>query len=451
MSSRTRHGDRTHLLLRKGEQGFDEHVLATSFSAEDPGRRPDCFVRAATAEDVVAAVRLADREGWRVSCCSGGHSWSQNHIRDGGLLVDLCCLDTIAIDEETRTAVIGAGSLSGVLDGELARRKLFFPVGHAYTIGMGGFLLQGGFGWNSRVVGLGCENVTAIDVVLADGRLVRASEGQHSEVFWAARGSGVGFFGIVVAFHLKLVDRPRFTGMKVQVFRLEHMEGLLRWVHEIGPTIAPNVEFQLVFNRKALGIFSPGVEVTIFVLADSRRQAKEFLRFVDKGPLRRKASLTLPLLGLSLAKIMWAAEKVVFYAGTRWFTDNLWFRGPLEGALPLLRRAVEQQPSAPAHMLWQVWNPVTRERPDMAFSLEGDTYLAFYGGLRGERKPGEGSHWALDSAQQLERFGIGKQLADENLARRHAPFMAQDNFDRLERARDEYDPERRFHSFGHLP
>ena len=450
MSGHIRYGDRTHLLLRKGDPGFDAHVLATSFSAEDPGRRPECFVRAATAAEVVAAVQLANREGWRVSCCSGGHSWSQNHIRDGGLLIDLCCLDMIAIDENGRTAVIGAGCLSGRLDAELARRKLFFPVGHASTIGMGGFLLQGGFGWYSRVVGLGCENVTAIDVVLADGRLVRASEEQHSELFWAARGSGVGFFGIVVAFHLKLVDRPRFTGMKIQVFRLEHMEDLLRWVHEIGPTIAPEVEFQLVFNRKAMGIFAPGVEVTIFVLADSRAQAKAFLRFVDEGPLRRKASLTLPLLALSLGTIMWAAGKAVFYAGTRWFTDNLWFKGPLEEALPLLRRAVERQPSAPAHMLWQVWNPITRERPDMAFSLEGDAYLAFYGGLRGGRTPGENSHWALDSVRQLERFGIGKQLADENLARRHAPFMAQNNFERLERARAGYDPEKRFYSFGYL-
>ena len=176
-----------------------------------------------------------------------------DHIRDGGLLIDLACLVGIATDEVARTAVIGAGCLSGRLDAELARCKLFFPVGHAYTIGMGGFLLQGGFGWNSRVVGLGCENVVAIDVVLADGRLVRASEEQHSELFWAARGSRVGFFGIVVAFHLKLVDRPRVTCMKLQVFRLKHMEALLRWVHEIGPTIAPNVEFQLVFQRKADG------------------------------------------------------------------------------------------------------------------------------------------------------------------------------------------------------
>ena len=425
-------------------------MLATSFSAEDPERRPDCFVRAASAQDVVAAVRLADREGWRVSCCSGGHSWSQNHVREGGMLIDLCCLDAIAVDEKARTAMIGAGCLSGSLDAELARRKLFFPVGHAATIGLGGFLLQGGFGWNSRVVGLGCENVTAIDVVLADGRLIRASEDQHREVFWAARGSGVGFFGIVVAFHLKLLKRPRFTGMKIQVFRLKHMEELLRWVQEIGPTIAPNVEFQLVFNRKAMGISAPGIEATIFVLADSRAQAKGYLRFLKKNPLRRKASLSTPLLGLSLARIMWAAEKVAFYAGTRWFTDNLWFKGPLEEALPLLRRAVEEQPPAPAHMLWQVWNPATRERPDMAFSLEGDTYLAFYGGLRGKREPGENSHWALDNARRIERFGIGSQLADENLARRQTAFMAQDKLDRLERAREEYDPQSRFYSFGHL-
>ncbi len=346
--------------------------------------------------------------------------------------------------------MIGPGCLSGKLDARLAQDTLFFRLGHAPSIGMAAFLLRGGYGGKTRVVGLGCENVAAIDVVLADGRLVRASEREHSDLFWAARGSGVGFFGIVVAFHLKLVNRPRFTGLKIQVFRLKYMEELLRWVDEIGPSIPPSVEFQLVFNQKATGIFAPGVEVTIFVLAESRSQAKEFLRFLTNGLLRRKASLTLPLLGLSLATIMRAAKMTFFYEGTRWYTDNMWFKGPLGEALPLLRRVVERQPPAPAHMLWQVWNPASRDRADMAFSLEGENYLALYGGLRGKPKAGDGRQWALDSARLLERFACGEQLADENLAQRHTPFMAQDNFVRLEQARDEYDPEKRFYTFGYL-
>ncbi len=70
--------------LTRGEHGFDAAVLGTSFNARDPGRRPDVLVQANSVADVVAAVTRARTEGLKISICSGGHSWTQNHIRDGG-------------------------------------------------------------------------------------------------------------------------------------------------------------------------------------------------------------------------------------------------------------------------------------------------------------------------------------------------------------------------------
>jgi FAD/FMN-containing dehydrogenase len=117
------------------------------------------------------------------------------------------------------SAIVGPGCLAGELNLALAKHRFFFPTAHAWTVGMGGFLLQGGFGWNSPQVGVGCENVTGIDVVLADGTLVHASETENADLFWSARGAGPGFFGVVVRFHLKLHKRPKFVGLKLQVFR----------------------------------------------------------------------------------------------------------------------------------------------------------------------------------------------------------------------------------------
>ena len=75
---------------------------------------------------------------------------------------------------------------------------------------MGGFLLQGGQGWNSRRYGWACENVVAIDVVTADGELVRAAEDEHEDLLWAARGAGPGYFGVITRFHLRTFRvRPR--------------------------------------------------------------------------------------------------------------------------------------------------------------------------------------------------------------------------------------------------
>lgn len=441
-------GSHAGRLIRRGEPGFDEAVLRTSYSAHDPGRRPEMVFQAHTIADVVAAVAQARAEGLRVSICSGGHAWSQNHIRDGGLLLDVSRLDSIAIDADARTATVGPGCLSGDLNKALLAHDLFFPIAHAYGVGMGGFLLQGGFGWNSRMLGLACESVFAVDVVLADGSIVQASASEHPELLWAARGSGPGFVGAVVAFHLKLHRRPRFTGVKVQVFRIRHLEDVVTWAHEIAPRVSPKVEFQMVFNRRALGIFAHGIEVISPVLADSRDEAREAVSFITNSPLRRQASLTLPLLSLSLNTVMRAAEKVVFPPNTSWFADNMWVNGPVTDIMLHLRRMADRQPPAPSHALWMNWNPHSSARPDMAFSLEGRIYLALYGGLKGVAGEDADREWATETMRAMEPFALGIQLADENLARRSAPFLSSANIERLDAVRCRYDPGLRFQNYG---
>jgi FAD/FMN-containing dehydrogenase len=432
-------GQRFH----RGDAGFEAAVLGTSFNARDPGRRPDLVFQANDASDVTAALALAAERGWRVGICSGGHSWAQNHIRQGGMMLDLSRLNSIRIDKGAMRAVVGPGTHCGVLAERLAKQGLFFPVAHAATVGIGGFLLQGGFGWNSRAVGMACENVVGIDVVLADGRQVHASETENPELFWAARGSGPGFFGVVTAFHLKLYAKPGAVGLKVQVFRMKHLEAVMRWADSAGPSVSPKVEFQMVFNRKAMGIFAHGIEVIAPVLAGSWAEAKAATRFIDDSPIRRLASFTLPLLPLSLPFMMKTGEKTLFLPDTRWNADNMWMDCPIEPLLPGLRAIADSQPPAPSHVLWLNWN-APASRPDMAFSVEARTYLALYGGVRGEADDAEHRDWATSHMTALAPWSQGIQLADENLARRPACFVSVANLARLDAARATYDPEGRF-------
>jgi FAD/FMN-containing dehydrogenase len=109
---------------------FEAALLGTSFNAQDPGRRPDLIVQANDIDDVIAAVKRAQDEGHKIGICSGGHSWAQNHIRDGGLMLDLSRMNGIAINEADGTAMIGPGCLAGELNEALAKRRLFFPVAH---------------------------------------------------------------------------------------------------------------------------------------------------------------------------------------------------------------------------------------------------------------------------------------------------------------------------------
>ncbi len=429
--------------LARGVDGFDDAVLGTSFNARDPGRRPDVVVQANNVPDVIDAVKRARRDGMKIGICSGGHSWAQNHIRNGGLMLDLSRLNEIKIDAAKKTATVGPGCLCGEVNAALAKEGLFFPVAHAYTVGIGGFLLQGGFGWNSRMLGLACENVTGIDVVLADGTLVHASETQNPDLFWAARGAGPGFFGIVVRFHLKLHARPKFIGLKFQVFRMEHLEEVFTWADRVGPQVSPRVEFQMVMNRKAFGIRAPGIEVMAPVMADNRKEARDAVAFMQDSSLRAKASLNLPLVPMSLSFMMKTGEKTLFLPNTRWHADNMWMNGPVDPILPDLRRIADTQPPSPSHVLWLNWNR-KGPRPDMAFSIEARTYLALYCGLRSAGDEAQHGNWATDNMRAMEAHSHGIQLADENLARRPARFLSDANMHRLDRIRSKYDPESLF-------
>lgn len=428
--------------IHRGEPDFEDAVMGTSFNARDPGCRPDVVVQAHSVEHVIAAVHLARQRDLKITICSGGHSWTQNHIRDGGVLIDMARLNKIAIDAGRMTAAVEPGCLCGTLNDALAKEKLFFPVAHAYTVGLGGFLLQGGFGWNSRVMGLGCENVIGFDAVLADGSLVHASETENADLFWAARGAGPGFFAAIVRFHLKLHRRPRFMGLKFQIFRKEYLDYVFTWADSIGPSVSPKVEFQIVMNPKAMLIGAPGFEVLAPVIADSWREAREATAFLRDNPIRAKASFTAPLLPISLSTMMKTGERTLFLPNTHWYTDNMWIAGGIERILPGLRTIADTQPPAPSHALWLNWNPV--RRPDMAFSVEDRTYLALYGGLRNPQDIAAHGDWAARNMKALEPYSSGIQLADENLANRPARFLSEGNMARIDKLRAHYDPQQRF-------
>lgn len=437
------------VMLTRGQLGFDAAVLRTSFNGSDPGVRPKVLVQANDVFDVLAAVKRARREGLKISVCSGGHSWMQNHLREGGLLIDMSRLNRIEVDVEARMAVAGPGCWSVDLDKRLRRDDLFFPVAHAVDVCLGGYLLQGGFGWNSRVLGLACENVVGLDVVTAQGELVHASAQENADLYWAARGAGPGFFGVVVRYHLKVHPRPKVTALAMQVFRMRHLDEVFLWAEKVGPQVPRSVEFQLLLTRKATGIFSPGIEVIAPVLTNSWRQAREDTAFLTKGSLRAKASLAPPLLPVSTSLMSYLAAKRIFPPGMRWSVDNMWTDAPMSQVLPGLQRIADTMPPMPSHVLMISWHP-PQERQDMAFSVEGKHYLALYGEWRDQADDARFGNWATDNMKAMAHLSKGIQLADENLSKRQARFLSDAHFERIQRIRVQYDPQGLFQSWkGH--
>src|SRR5262245_35966530 len=135
----------------RGDRDYERISRRMLWNAWKPARFPGLIVCAASEHDVAAAVPFARSRGLKVAVRAGGHSWCGSPLREGGLLLDLSRLREVAIDSVARTATIQPGVSSRELTSALAEHELAFPVGHCGRVGLSGFLLSGGLGWNSGV------------------------------------------------------------------------------------------------------------------------------------------------------------------------------------------------------------------------------------------------------------------------------------------------------------
>jgi FAD/FMN-containing dehydrogenase len=166
-------------------------------------RRPAVIVRPTTATKVATAVRFARDRGLEIAVRSGGHSAAGLAGANGGLVIDMSAMRGVEADSRTRTARANGGALLGELDVAAQAHGLVCPIGVVGHTGVAGLTLGGGIGRLQRHFGLTIDNLAAVELVTADGRLVRASETEEPELFWALRGAGWNF-GIATAFVFRL-------------------------------------------------------------------------------------------------------------------------------------------------------------------------------------------------------------------------------------------------------
>jgi FAD/FMN-containing dehydrogenase len=429
--------------LRRGDPGYEEARRDAVWNALTPARFPELIVQAEDARDVVAAVQEARARGMGIGVRSGGHSWAGNHLRDGGLLLDLSGLRDVDVDPEARAATAEPGCRGNELLARLEADDLFFPAGHCPGVCIGGYLLQGGYGWNGRVHGPACMSVEAIDVVTAEGELVHADEEDHRDLFWASRGAGPGFFGVVTRFHLRLQPKPKVVANAVYTYPVDLLDEVFRWAHDIGPEVPRAMELMLIVHRDEGGEVE--IAVTGPVLMESEEEAREALSLLETCPVRDRAEVAVPYLPARLDDL-YAGVHQAYPDDHRYGVDNLWTHAPIEELLPGLRRIAETLPQAPSHMLWMNWGP-SPQRPEMAYSVEDDTYIAVYGVWSDPADDAANVAWAADRMREMEPVASGIQLADENLGRRPARFVTAENLARLDRIRERYDPDRLFHQW----
>ena len=363
--------------LARGEDRYEAARRAAVWNRRGLERYPDRIVQAADEVDVVRAVESARAAGMRVGVRSGGHSWVGNHLRDGGLLLDVGQLRGVEIDADAMIASVGPGCPGNELAAALAAHELFFPGGHCPGVCVGGYLLQGGFGWNGRVHGPACMSVEAIDVVTADGERLRADADHHpiccgppaEQDRGSSQSSPASIFG---ATHARRSWPTAYTCSRSSC-STRSSGGCGR----SAPSLERIVELMVFVHRDAGG--EPEIVVTGPVLADTDEQARTALAVFERCPSAEARSSLRRTFGWSSPTCMPGSPELPGRPPLRrrQYVDAC----AVGDLLPGLRRIAETIPEAPSHMVWMNWGPGTTPppaRPDMAFSVEDDTYIALY-------------------------------------------------------------------------
>src|SRR5579864_2177400 len=162
-------------------------------------RRPAWIAKCADVADVMACVNIARDSKLLVSIRGGGHNGGGLGVCDGGLVIDLSRMKGVRVDSAARTVRAEGGCVWGDVDHATHAFGMATPSGIISTTGVGGLTLGGGLGHLTRKCGLAIDNLLAVDMILADGRLVTASAEENPDLYWAVRGGG-GNFGVVTSF-----------------------------------------------------------------------------------------------------------------------------------------------------------------------------------------------------------------------------------------------------------
>ncbi len=422
-------------------------------------RRPDLIVRVSNEQDVVHTVRFAEAKGLRVVARGGGHSWCGLAVRNGGIVIDLELLKEVKVEPEAMRARIQPCVSNRDLIGHLEPHGLAFPTGHCPQVKASGYLLSGGIGWNAGEWGHACHSIEAIDIVTAQGELVRSDISNHPDLFWAARGGGAGFPGVAVGYHLRLYPMPRAIFESTYYYQLEHIKELGDWAWSMAEQLPKWVEFTILllsapaeFASQCASTSGKVCLIKASAFADDPVEATNALALLENFALRQEC-LSAQLNQATSFTNLFDASGAMWPEGLRSRAESLWSNA-LSGEMLLAASKHFVNCPSPATVmlvsLYPGWEQGVPDRPDTAFSISAKAYAGLWTMWRNSADDAINNRWHDEMMSIFRPFTIGHYLGEtdivEDRSRTQACF-ASSNWKRLQKLRGELDPKGLFQGF----
>ncbi|VUC31244.1 unnamed protein product [Clonostachys rosea] len=410
------------------------------FNGVIPQRYPVAIAFAKSEQDIVDAVNTAIQRKHRISVRAGGHSYATWSLRSDALLLDLGQYIEMDLDEKTGIVRASPSVTGSQLNAYLSARSRAFSVGHCPDVALGGFLLGGGMGWNTNNWGWACESIVAIDLVTASGGLIKADAHNHTDLFWAARGGGPAFPGVVTRFHLQTQPAPKIIRSSVYVYPIEHYETAFNWILKIASSVDHLVEITAVGSYKE-AFQDPCLTIILLAFSDDEHAANGILQTVDK-------SHPPGLLSRSFAEETSVQRELenkynAYPIGQRYKVDNVFLKNDADVA-ELLRPAFTTLPTRQSLALWSSMRPRSTEAlTDMALSVQSDHYVALYAIWENEAGDLENGAWLTGVMGELKCQAVGTYLGEHDFQVRAGTLWGSQQYESLVRVKRRWDPDNR--------
>ncbi len=413
-------------------------------------KRPAVILRCADVSDVVRGVTFAKESGLPLSVRGGGHNIAGSAVCDGGIVVDLSKMRSVAVDPDRRRVTVEGGATLADVDAATQAHGLATPVGINSTTGIAGLTLGGGFGWLSRKHGMTVDNLESAEVVTAAGELIYASATEHPDLFWALRG-GSGNFGVVTRFEFRLhsVGPDLLSGLIV--YPALQTKSVLRRYRDFLET-APDELAVWVVLRKAppLPFLAPAVHgqeivALAFLYAGDPKRGETLI-----GPVRRLGTPVGEGVGVQPYVSWQQAFDPLLTHGARnyWKSHNLLTLD--EGLLDAIATYVEALPSPHCEIFIAALGGATT-RPSAKSTAYAHRATRFVMNVHGRwEDPNDDERcvrWARDFFAASAPYAsdgvyVNFMTADEG-DRVRAAYGS--NYDRLVKIKRKYDPTNLFH------
>lgn len=439
--------------LRKG---FTGQIIAPGDSAYNEARtifnamidrRPGVIAQCADVDDVVRAVHFGRKLGLEIAVRGGGHSVAGKALTNGGLVIDLRRMNDVSVDPEARTANVAGGATMSHLDRATGLHGLATTGGRVSTTGVGGFTLGGGSGWLERKFGLACDNLLSVELVTADGEIVRASNDENPELFWALHGGG-GNFGVATSFTFRLHELQSVT-VALLLWRPEAGSDVLRTYRDFMESAPDDVG--------GAGLYLTGPSEK-FVPEHLLGKLAFAVFVVYAGPEAEARKVAIPMLTLGhegelIAEMPYAEFQCMLDdpPGQRNYWSAEYLDALSDDAIDLFCARANDMivPSASQQILFSQGGAVRRGPADFPFPWRHAPWVVHPFGLWQDQTDDERARrWARDIRADLKPWSSGAVylnfIGDEGEDRVMAAF-GRENYVRLARVKAQYDPENVFH------